>query len=75
MDNNFDSKQSDNFDETKRKSLIKMGKRAVYVTPVVLTLLTSHNATAGSHLASFSPAPKPKKPKNKPSLCFIGSKE
>ena len=48
----MDDKQTDNlnkdFDETKRKSLIKMGKRAAYMSPVVLTLLTSQKATAVS---------------------------
>ena len=48
----MDDKQTDNlnkdFDETKRKSLIKMGKRAAYMSPVVLTLLTSQKATAMS---------------------------
>ena len=50
MNNKFDDMQSDNdnFDDSKRKSLIKMGKRAVYMSPVVLTLLTSQKATAAS---------------------------
>ena len=48
MDNKLNDTQSDNIDETKRKSLIKMGKRAAYVAPAVMTLLTSANATVGS---------------------------
>ena len=50
MNNKFDDMQSDNdnFDDSKRKSLIKMGRRAVYMSPVVLTLLTSQKATAMS---------------------------
>ena len=44
MNNKFD----EDFDETKRKSLIKMGKSAVYVAPAVLTLLTSQKASAMS---------------------------
>ena len=50
MNNKFDDMQSDNdnFDDSKRKSLIKMGRRAVYMSPVVLTLLTSQKATAAS---------------------------
>ena len=45
MDDNLDK----DFDETKRESLIKMGKRAAYVSPVVLSLLTSPKAIAGSY--------------------------
>ena len=48
MNNKFEDMQSDNFDDSKRKSLIKMGRRAVYMSPVVLTLLTSQKATAMS---------------------------
>ena len=44
----MDTKLDKNFDEARRKSLIKMGKRAVYMSPVVLTLLTSQKATAMS---------------------------
>ena len=33
-------------DDTKRESLKKLGKRAAYISPVVLTMLTSQKATA-----------------------------
>ena len=52
----MDTKLDKNFDEERRKSLIKMGKRAVYVTPVVLTLLTSQKATAMSVAACSTAA-------------------
>ena len=65
MNNKLDENQGENFDsdfdETKRKSLIKIGKRAVYVAPVVLTLLTSQKASAISP-SGGGVSPKPHRP-------------
>lgn len=46
-------KSDHSVDETKRDSLKKMGKKAAYISPVVLTLLTSNKASA------LSPPPPP----------------
>ena len=59
LDENQGEKFDSDFDETKRKSLIKMGKRAVYVAPVVLTLLTSQKASAISPSGGGVSSPKP----------------
>jgi hypothetical protein len=47
--NNLENKNADSsssVDDSKRESLKKMGKRAAYISPVVLTMLTSQKATA-----------------------------
>ena len=38
-------------DDSKRASLIKLGKRAAYISPAVLTMLTSQKATAASTIS------------------------
>lgn len=51
-----EEKKTDSIDKSRRDALAKIGKRSVYLSPVVMTLLTSTKPSAAS---PGSPPPPP----------------